>query len=226
MNKIPKIIHQTWREAKLPLPFNILAETWKNTHPDWEYKLWTDGMIKEFIKDFYPKFLDKYNSYPRKIQQVDVFRYLLLLKEGGVYIDVDFECIENITILLEKESCVIGKEPEAHCAHFAMKMILGNAFMACSAGNDFMKFVCNEIMLYPGKDKVSQIEVLKSTGPFMLTSAFEKYRDKQNVKILEPEKIYPLNMYETRKVFNDAITDDMQHRINNAYAVHYFWGGW
>lgn len=226
MSNIPKIIHQTWKENTLPYPFDVLASTWKELHPDWKYQLWTDDMNRDFIKEHYPDFLSRYDSYPKKIQQVDAFRYFLLHKEGGLYVDVDFECLENVQPLLHNASCVIGKEPQLHCLRFAKEMILCNAFMAAIPGHRFMQSVCERVAGYPSIQVNTPIDVLDSTGPFILTDTFYDYRRKQDVKLLESSEIYPLTMQESKQVYNDMITDDMQQRIDKAYAVHYFWGNW
>jgi mannosyltransferase OCH1-like enzyme len=226
INMIPKIIHQTWKSATLPPPFDTLADTWKQLHPSWQYRLWTDEMNRDFIKEHFPGFLPRYDSYPRNIQRIDAFRYFLLLKEGGVYVDVDFECISCIEPLLEGAACVIGKEPPLHCERFQMNMILCNAFMASSPGNDFMRFVCNQVLEYPSIEVHSPKDVLDTTGPFMLTHAFGQFAQKHAIKILEHETMYPLTMFEVKHVLDDTITEEMQKRIEQAFAVHYFWGSW
>lgn len=223
---IPKTIHQTWKSPALPPPFDVLADSWKELHPSWQYRLWTDDMNRDFIKEHFPDFLPRYDSYPRNIQRIDAFRYFLLLKEGGLYVDVDFECIACIEPLLEGAQCVIGKEPPLHSDNFNMDMILCNAFMAAAPGNPFMQFVCNQVMEYPCIDVNNSVDVLATTGPFILTHAFDKFAQKEAVTILEHDTVYPLTMFETRKVLNDTITDDMQKRIDQAFAVHYFWGSW
>jgi mannosyltransferase OCH1-like enzyme len=226
MSMIPKVIHQTWKTSDLPYPFADLADTWKSIHPEWEYKLWTDDMNRDFIKEFYPWFLERFDSYPRNIQRVDAFRYFLLLKEGGIYIDLDFECLENIELLLLDATCVIGKEPAIHCKRFQKDMILCNAFMASTADNDFMRFVCHGLGTERYKADASGKDVLESTGPFMLTEAYLKYNNSSAIKLLEPAQIYPLSMFETRNIFADTLTTEMQQKIDNAFALHYFWGGW
>ena len=40
---IPKIIHQVWEgrtEPCMPTRLQILARTWREQNPDWEYHLW------------------------------------------------------------------------------------------------------------------------------------------------------------------------------------------
>lgn len=40
-------------------------------------------------QDHYPWFLPTYLSYPYNIQRVDVLRYFILHKLGGIYIDLE-----------------------------------------------------------------------------------------------------------------------------------------
>jgi len=226
MTTIPKIIHQTSKDVTLPSPCDELAETWKVHHPLWEYKLWSDEMNREFIKEHYPSFLFKYDSYPREIQRVDAFRYCVLSKMGGVYIDIDFECLENIEILLIDQTCVIGKEPSAHCIPFKKDMILCNAWMACAPGDKFMNHVCERVMALESIQVEHNIDVLKTTGPFMLTDCYLEYESKKDVKILESGDLYPITMWETRDIIRNNMSDEVQARIDKAYAVHYFFGTW
>lgn len=226
MTSIPKIIHQTSKDLFLPSPCDEFSETWKTYHPSWEYILWTDEMNREFIRDHYPDFLKKYDSYPREIQRVDAFRYCVLNKMGGMYVDIDFECLESNDILLEGQSCVIGKEPKAHGIPFDRDMILCNAWMACMPGDKFMDYVCDRVMSLEQIEVRDNIDVLNTTGPFILTDCYHAYPLKKEVKLLESGDLYPITMWETRDIIRDIMTDDVQSRIDKAYAVHYFFGTW
>ena len=98
--------------------------------------------------------------------------------------------------------------------------------MAATPGNKFIEFICNKVISHPFKQTATTVEVLESTGPFILTEAYKQYHKKSQIKILESDSIYPLTIAETRKVFNGEINDSIREKINNAHAVHYFWGGW
>ncbi len=147
-------------------------------------------------------------------------------KLGGVFIDIDFECFQNIEPLLENSSCVFGIEPEEHCKSFKKDIIVGNAFMACNPGNRFFEQICEKIKSVKIKEKNSFIDILESTGPFILTEIYKNYKDKNKIKLLSPGTIYPLTVAETRRVFKGDIDEDMQHRVDNSHAVHYFLGSW
>lgn len=228
MIRIPKIIHQTWKDEKLPNAFQLLSETWREMLPDWEYRLWTDEMNREFVRTYYPDFLEKYDAYPKNIQRADAIRYLLLQTYGGLYVDLDFECLEpEFITLLEDADFVAGKEPYAHSSRYGMDYIICNALMASVPNHPFLKDICDIMMNHPhGWDVRNKIDVLDSTGPFLVTNVYNNYSQKENVKLVEPEYLYPIQLGEARLIFEDRIPKEMVHRINVAYALHYFWGTW
>ncbi|HTH83008.1 MAG TPA: glycosyltransferase [Mucilaginibacter sp.] len=230
MGTIPKIIHQTWKDTNIPAHLSPLAETWKSNHPDWEYILWTDEANESFIKKYHPDFLSVYQSLPHAIQRVDLVRYFILYEFGGVFIDLDFECLINISPLLINEQCVLGIEPEQHCERHQKELIVCNAFMACCAQNDFFKSICNEFKttIYTAAHKYAWLEILESTGPFKLTRIYNAYNNKHAVKLLSSDLIYPLSLDETRELINNekTVSKEIQKKIKRAYAVHYFLGSW
>lgn len=226
MNKVPKIIHQTWKTNDLTSPFKELSETWKYYLPDWEYILWTDEMNREFVAEHFPEFLTKYDSYPHNIQRADAIRYLLLKKYGGLYVDLDFECLENIEFLFDGAEFIAGKEPHWHAHRFGFNYIVCNAFMASTPNNDFINFVYHRMLTHPLTEANFPFDVLDSTGPFLLTHAYNAYPNKEIVHILEPKTIYPIGQWEVDKIKKNEIPGEMKKRIDEAHAIHYFFGTW
>ncbi|MCC8154332.1 MAG: glycoside transferase family 32 [Tannerellaceae bacterium] len=168
MQLIPKIIHQTWKTVPLSLPFSALANTWKTFLPDWEYILWTDEMNRELIAGDFPEFLEAYDQYPRNVQRADAIRYFILKKYGGLYVDIDFECLESVEPLLMNAQFVAGKEPAAHAQRFEKEYIICNAFMASIPESDFIRFVCDKVKERSSYSINSQTDVLTTTGPFFI----------------------------------------------------------
>lgn len=228
MMRIPKIIHQTWKDEQLPKAFRLLARTWKDMLPGWEYRLWTDDMNREFVRTHYPDFLEKFDAYPNKIQRADAIRYLLLQTHGGLYVDLDFECIDpDFTTLLEDADFVAGKEPYAHSARYGMDYIICNALMAAVPNHPFLEHTVKRMMNHPrGWNVRHGRDILASTGPFLLTDAYKTYAEKGNVTIIEPELLYPIRLGEAQRIFSNKVPEEMEQRINNAYAIHYFSGTW
>lgn len=80
---IPKIIHQTWKTKVIPEHWKDSSNSCKIYNEDFNYILWTDDSMDEFVKINYPKFYKVYKSYEYNIQRCDAFRYLVLYKYGG-----------------------------------------------------------------------------------------------------------------------------------------------
>ena len=88
---IPRIIHQTYRSADVPPALRPGIERLRAMNPGWEYRFYDDAAVEAFIRrEYRPEF---YRAY-RRINPVygaaraDFFRYLLMYRCGGVYLDL------------------------------------------------------------------------------------------------------------------------------------------
>lgn len=86
--RIPKIIHQIWLGSPIPAKYFAWMSTWMHWH-GWEYKLWTDENIQSFPL-YNQELYDKATNFGEKS---DILRLELLLHYGGIYVDIDFECV-------------------------------------------------------------------------------------------------------------------------------------
>nr|CCA15666.1 surface protein Sur1 putative [Albugo laibachii Nc14]CCA16270.1 surface protein Sur1 putative [Albugo laibachii Nc14] len=103
--RIPFIIHQIWLGPH-PIPAFCLQqmETWRQIHPQWEYKLWTDTQVST-LKLQNKEHFDLAGNYGEKS---DILRYEILLQFGGIYVDVDFKCLRLFQDLLQAFSFITG----------------------------------------------------------------------------------------------------------------------
>jgi mannosyltransferase OCH1-like enzyme len=222
---IPRIIHQTWRDERVPVPLQRLAESWKRNHPGWEYRLWTDVENREFISKYYPQFLDPYDSYAYHIQRVDAVRYFILYTFGGLYVDLDFECLRSLDLLLSKHECLFGLEPREHCEIHSRERIIGNALMATTPGHSFFLAIIDDLTSYcPPQGHRNDI-ILETTGPFMLTRVYDRCRP-TNVSLLPSRCFYPLSVKELERAAQVGWSQADCLKIREANAIHYFAGTW
>ncbi len=225
MLTIPKIIHQVWKTIDLPDSYFKLSGTWKNYLSGWEYKFWTYNMVRQLISDNYPFFLRKYDSYSHEKQKANAAAYFILQKYGGLYIDNAFECLSNkIEGLLENASFIAAQEPKWHATLFCTDYIICNAFMAAEPDNSFIRHVCKKLLDYPETEINLRIDILDTTGSFLLTDAYNEYADKEKIRILDSGTLYPIGMYENQKLHEFEIPENLKERIDGAYAVYYFSG--
>jgi len=89
--KIPRIIHQTFKSQDLPDELKSWVEELKSRNPEFEYRFYNDEDCINFIQENYDKeTLDEYLSINPNYGscRADYFRYLLMYKVGGVYLDI------------------------------------------------------------------------------------------------------------------------------------------
>jgi len=89
--EIPKKIHQIYTKGELPEAFSVAVQTLRSQNPNWIYRLYSQPDITSYILNHYGKeILDLYQSINPQYgaAQADLFRYLLLYREGGVYLDI------------------------------------------------------------------------------------------------------------------------------------------
>ena len=111
----PRIIHQTWKDANVPDEFKAFQRSVREQNPGFEYVLWTDDDNRSLIESHYAWFLPTYDGYTHHIERVDAVRYFILLTHGGVYIDLDMECLAPIDELLSRGELCFSLEAHADC---------------------------------------------------------------------------------------------------------------
>jgi mannosyltransferase OCH1-like enzyme len=53
---IPRVIHQSWKNNKLPPKFKMWQKSWLKHNPGWHYKLWTDDDNYQLMITHFPWF--------------------------------------------------------------------------------------------------------------------------------------------------------------------------
>lgn len=87
---IPKNIFQTFKSADLPWITRFYISKMKKKNPHWKYHFYDDQRINQFLKEeFPPEYFKLYSSLTIGAAKADFFRYAVLYKYGGVYLDID-----------------------------------------------------------------------------------------------------------------------------------------
>lgn len=143
--RIPKKLHWIWIGPK-PFPETSIhnVQTWKKHHPDWELHFWTDsktaplpvkGMIRRLVPayDFSP-LSDLFSKTDNWGEKADMIRFVLLKREGGIYIDHDAACEKPFDILALNFDFVVALEKPGFYETLESKILPSNAII-CSVPN-------------------------------------------------------------------------------------------
>jgi inositol phosphorylceramide mannosyltransferase catalytic subunit len=102
--QIPRIFHQIWvGPDAFPDDFRAYQESWVRHNPDWELRFWTDDNLPEGLRRS-----EVYDRSRTPWERADILRLEVVLREGGVHVDTDFECLRPFGALLDGIDFFVG----------------------------------------------------------------------------------------------------------------------
>ena len=169
--RIPRIIHQTWRNATIPVWWNSSTRSVRQLNSnEFEYRLWTDKDMNEFVREKVPElYQNTFLTYSYNIQRVDAFRYILLYYLGGVYIDMDIGCSKSLDILLNTLEALDSEAK--HLAAFPATKPIGvsNDFMISTKNHPLLGQLVFRLPFFNHNYIVYYLTVMLSAGPLYVT---------------------------------------------------------
>jgi mannosyltransferase OCH1-like enzyme len=216
---IPAVLHQTWKTTQVPQHLQRFVRSWTQFQT-LEYHFHTDEDSRRLIANHFPQYLEQYDRFTRNIERADFARYAIMAVYGGIYADLDMECIRSIEPWLQSTRAVIGTEPEEHADVYRVERVLCNAILMSPPGHP----VWGELMAYIVDNYQPDRDVVYNTGPMAMTRLHQRrpdvYRD---VEITEPTVFYPvIDSYLGGR--SDGGFDHVSRsgRIAEAYTVHHW----
>jgi mannosyltransferase OCH1-like enzyme len=87
---IEKNIFQSWYTRDLNPLVQQKINTYIELNPRYKYHLYLDEDMNKFVNEYFPGVIaDSYNKLNIIVAKVDFWRYLILYKYGGIYLDMD-----------------------------------------------------------------------------------------------------------------------------------------
>ena len=105
---IPKVIHYCWfGKGKMPELVRRCIASWKKHMPDYNFCLWSE---ENFDVASAPQYVQEAYAAKKYAFVSDYVRLWVLEREGGLYMDVDFEVYKPFDDLMDKYDAFAGYE--------------------------------------------------------------------------------------------------------------------
>ena len=185
-------------------------------NPRFNYHLYDDNECREFIKNnFDNEVLNAYDSLIPGAYKADLWRYCILYKKGGIYLDIKYVPTNGFRFvnLLESE-------------HFVRDFGGGgvyNALLVCKAGNEILLKCINQIVQNV-KDKFYGNSCLDPTGPNLLGKFFSDHEKnsfdlKHNlVGSNDYDKFILFNNHPVLKCYNGYFSERQKYASKQHYG--------
>jgi mannosyltransferase OCH1-like enzyme len=201
---IPRIIHQTFYDRKLPERLQANVTQLRELNPGWEYRFYDDADIAAFIQEHYPPVVwDYYQRIDTRYgaARADMFRYLLMYKIGGVYLDIKSGATRPLDSVLQPDDRFIlskwhtaSGEFEHWGLVFDLRHLLGGEYqqwhIICAPGHPFLKAVLEQVFFNidkydPYLHQTGKRGTLRVTGPVPYTLAIERIRSQYPHRVVD-----------------------------------------
>lgn len=126
IEKIPEIIHQVWMDkvewdnTEPPEKYTSrgFPQSWKDQNSNFKYVFWNKRMIYELLDSpevakYKPFFFGRLRKKGH-MTQCDFARYIIMFMVGGIYMDLDFKCVKNVSKMIENRELLLYWEPKEH----------------------------------------------------------------------------------------------------------------
>jgi hypothetical protein len=251
---IPFNIFQTWHDKKLPPKMRECVDRLKSQNPEFTHYLYDDNECRHFIKtNFESNVLEAYDTLLPGAYKADLWRYCVLYKHGGIYLDIKFKCENGFKLieLTDKEYFVLDRPYFDNMSHSEeLKIInnpnyykhiynhidstvwknkemgLYNAVMACKQNSPILLECINQIVSNV-KNKYYGHNPLYPTGPGLLGEKYFKH-DYSKIKNLDL-----FNSFEGTTILNKKriimshypeYRTEQQMYGTKSYNYHIMWG--
>ena len=223
-NRIQKNFHFIWISPTLDKTTLLSIEpkfqnninSCRKLHPNWSFSIWTDKNVRLEFPEL-TEFLIKVKT-PAVIS--DILRIYILVRYGGVYLDTDVTCIQNIDSLLERQYCTafVGNEESTMDNGYVYRIT--NALVASTANHPVLIQASKEVLLTALDDVSPDIK----TGRVFLANIINKYNTTDNCVYVYRKKVFYPCAFIEREDCSDMF--DKSQRDPEVYMFHWWTGSW
>jgi hypothetical protein len=177
-DRIAPIIFQTWKSrTEIPANYRYWRQTFVTKNPDAQVVLWDDDDNRAFIAENFAWFLPVYDRFPKEIFRADAVRYFFLYAFGGLYADMDSECLKPLRLGLRKDAVLLGRmgfDP-------GFEHSVPNALMASRPGQAFWLLVIRRMLDVVAEYSTAEALIAAGpeqlTGPILVKRSFDEFQE-------------------------------------------------
>jgi mannosyltransferase OCH1-like enzyme len=205
---IPLDVYTCWHTKDLPPLMKQNYEKLISDNPKMNFHLYDENECREFIKiHFEPDVVAAYDGLIPCSYKSDLWRYCVLFINGGIYMDIKFNCVNNFRLisLTEKEHFVRDRDPPGGTL---------NGLIVCKPGNIIL-YNCIRHIVKNVQDKFYGEGALCPTGPGLLGLFSSKSEKKQMEMYFENTVVNGKDNYYI--CYNNGETDIIILKIYDEY---------
>lgn len=205
---IQKNIFQSWCTKKLHPSIQEKIDIFKNANPDYLYHLYDDDDMDNFVNHHYNgEIAECYNKLNIIVAKVDFWRYLVLYKYGGIYLDMDSTIEKPLDELIRSyDEAIITAEGNLN--------LYVQWALLFSKGHPILKKTI-DLIVHNIKNNSYPNNIIKMTGPYVYSEAIRSIHNELFNKELNHNTI-------DKYTDNEYKSNNISYRLYGIDYNHYF----
>ncbi len=217
-SRIPLKIHQTYFKNQMEVQYYETCMINRYMNSDYDYYFYNDNDVNQYIKTHYPEYYTLYQSILPGAYKADLFRYLVLYREGGVYIDCKSSTIVPLRTFIPRKVGFVSflDRPQGS---------IQISFIASAPGHPILK-KCIEIAFNNIRNKSYGTYPLDITGPQVCGRAFNQLLGKNDMDPIslgyyESIDALIIGSMKSIKGYELLVDHDLQPLVSKACCSYY-----
>jgi len=163
------VLYMTWKTLDLTKEDKGRVQSWKELNPDYRIVILDDKMMYDWMEiNTSQKLVECLKQVKCGAAKADIFRYAVLYKNGGAYVDIDCRCVKPFALKdLEKYSLVT-------CVDVFPRLIFQGFLFANKQYHPYFMDCLTKIVENMDQN-LHQYDVFSFSGPLLAAKCMYKY---------------------------------------------------
>jgi hypothetical protein len=207
----------------------------KTHHPDWTHMFWDKIDGRRLIETCYPWFIPTFDGFKTRVLMSGSIRIFVLHAYGGIYLDMDTECIKPMDDVLSQYQAVFQNEVVfCNDAQVASRQAFPVWPMYFQYMMDMARKGITSPLLASGPGGISATlrAWLEKNGKIekkgvldMNYTVVENGRE-EKIRIFSPYQWYLPYFWNQAGCYRDLLLAGPGNRATELYGIHHFSGSW
>lgn len=194
---VPRVIHWWWDGPPVPPEYVRFRKRWSELHPGWTLQVWDET---RFLSEFGPDhpvvqlYRNRARWSPHAHEwgwKTNIARYLILQRDGGLWVDADLEPLKAVDPLIER---LEASEHHNALAAYEDRTHINNAFLASPPNGPFITALVDGLADRVRNRRGKPSNVM--TGPHYLTEMADRT---PGLMVLDRALVYPMHWSELER---------------------------
>ena len=231
-HRIPRIIHHMYNASEDGSTIKVAHEAyqrWRGANPGWELRFYDLADSERYVRRWFPQYASTYAQLGSEKEKRDLFRYVAVLKHGGVFADASVTVPRPLAEVLRPEDTLVtawdvefpsGQAAITNCYIRARQ--LQHSLFAATPGHPALFETVDRIVatLTTRFSMHPAIDALERTGPGVFTDTVLKHARKHPPAMRTANGHWPIRLL-PRKGFGEVVQGSCVHALWDAGHEEY-----